>query len=166
MSSFTIHVKRLLPLLCTVVLFHVFSLSFVGAQQLQNPSPSQLTHDNFGEEALKKFVEVNQKVKKIEHASEDKMIEAIKAENLEVKKFNELLKAQQNNALKEVESSAEELAAFHAAVRQVQSIQQDMSVEITLYVEQEMGIELYRSIMYAYQHSPQLRDRINNIYHY
>lgn len=161
LSFFTIGVKCFfLMLLC------IFSLSFAGAQQLQEPSPSQPGPANFSEEDLKKFVEVNRKVKEIEHVSEDKMIEAIKAENLEVKKFNELLKAQQNNALKETDSPAEELAAFNEAVRQVQSIQQDMSVEITLYVEQELGLELYTSIMYAYQNSPKVRDRINSILHY
>lgn len=156
-SSFTLPLQFL-----TLVLFHVFFLSVAAAQQ----TPKSSNPTNFSEETLKTFVKVNHKVKEIEHASEDQMIEAVRAENMEVQKFNELLKAQQNNGLKTSDASTEELEAFQAASRHVQFIQQNMSEEITLYVEEEMGIDLYKSVLQAYQSSPQLRSKVNNIYNY
>ncbi len=141
----------------------VFNVIAANAQQIKS-NPSQ--QGSFPENMLKQFVKVNQDVKKIEHIYENKLIEAIKAENLEIARFNTLLKAQQNKELQTLEASTEELAAFHAAVPKVQAIQQAMSVEITKLVEQEIGIEQYKTIMHAYQRNNVVKQRVDSIFYY
>ena len=156
---FTVQVKHFL-----MIYFGLLAITEPTPASAQDTSPA--TQGVFSEKELKTFVEINKKVAEIEHTHEDKMIEAIKAEKLEVSRFNTLLQAQQNNDLENTEASVEELAAFHDASQKVQAIQQTMSIQITMYVERAMGVEKYKTIMHAYQQSPTVRDRINSILHY
>lgn len=158
---FTIQAKYFLTICFLFVLLVTIEQTPASAQDT-----TSATQGEFSEKELKTFIEINKKVAEIEHTHEDKMIEAIKAENLEVGRFNVLLQAQQNNDLESTEASVEELAAFHDVSQKVQAIQQTMSIQITMYVERAIGVEKYKAIMHAYQQSPGVRNRINSILHY
>ena len=153
---------RAIDFYATALIFSIFFLHAAYNPALAQGSASS-TSRKFSEMNLKKFVEINKKVSAIEHVRENEMIEAIKAENLEVGRFNSLLRAQQSSTLNNTEATAGELAAFQSASKRVQQIQQNMSVEITILVEREMGVENYKSIMYAYQQNPAVKEKIDSI---
>ncbi|MFN6943479.1 MAG: DUF4168 domain-containing protein [Cytophagaceae bacterium] len=142
-----------------IFLFMVFMLPMAAIAQV----PEKKKEVNYTEQELKKFVEVYRKATKIQEKNQDKMVEAIEAEKLDIDRFNTILTAQQQQKTDELEASEEELKAFNNAVQKVVKIQTKMQEEISDYIEENLGIKKYDQIVLAYQQDEKVRATIDGI---
>lgn len=136
----------------------LFISSFAFAQQ-----PQQEVREDFSDEELTSFVNAHEKVIEIQQESQEKMITAIEEEGLSVEKFNNLIESQQDPN-KEVDASAEELASFNNAAQQIMKERQETEAKVVSSIEDE-GIDIgtYQEIMVAYQQSPKVQGRVNEL---
>lgn len=125
--------------------------------------PQQEIKEDFKDKELESFVKANQKVNSIQAESETKMMKAIEEENLSVDRFNEILAAQQDPQ-KGNDATAEEMSAFNSAAQAIMQKRQEMEVKMSKTIEEE-GIDLdtYNMIMYAYQQSPKVQERVHQL---
>lgn len=141
----------------------LFISSFAFAQQPQQQQPQQEVREDFTDEELTSFVKAHEKVIEIQQKSQEKMIQAIEEEGLSVEKFNKLIESQQDPN-KEVDASAEELNSFNNAAQQIMQERQKTEVKVVSSIEDE-GIDIgtYQAIMVAYQQSPEVQGRVNEL---
>ena len=142
------------------VIFH-FSLSNdIIAQQQEG---QQQIREDYSEKELQTFVDANKEVAQIQNAAEQEMISAIEEHKLDVKVFNEILMAKQNpNA--EPEASEEQLTKFDQAIGDVMQIQQKTENKMQKAIQDAgMNVEEYQQIMMAYQQSPEVQQKVNEL---
>jgi competence protein ComGC len=152
----------LLIITCLSMVVMLLISSFVIAQQPQQ-QPQQEVREDFTDEELTSFVKAHEKVIEIQQKSQEKMINAIEKEGLSVEKFNELIESQQDPD-KEVDASAEELASFNNAAQQIMQERQKIEVGVVSSIEDEgLDIDTYQAIIVAYQQSPEVQGRINEL---
>lgn len=130
---------------------------------MQQGQPQQVDTD-FDRQELEEFVNVYIQSSEIQQGTEAEMIQAIEEEDLELNRFNEILTVQQNQqSAEEINASAEEMAAFNKAAEKIMKVQQETQAEIEQLIESEIGKEKYQQIAMAYQQSPEVQQRVNEI---
>lgn len=140
--------------------FGVFLSFGVTAQQ---QDPQQPVEKDYSEQELKTFIEANKEVAQIQNVAEQEMITAIEEHNLDVKVFNQILMAKQNPDA-EPEASQEQLDKFDKAIGDVMQIQQKTENKMQTAIQDAgMKVEEYQQIMMAYQQSPEMQQRINEM---
>lgn len=119
--------------------------------------------EDFKDKELESFVKANQKVNAIQAEGETKMMQAIDESDLTVDRFNEILAAQQDPQ-RNNDATAEEMSSFNNVAQEIIKERQEMEVKMTQTIEEE-GIDLdtYNMIMYAYQQSPEVQKRVNDL---
>jgi hypothetical protein len=139
-----------------------FNLSAQQTPDAQNPQTQQQTSNDFNDQELKQFANAAEKVIVIQQETEQKMVQVIEEENLEIDKFNSILKAQQSPDAEEVDASEEEMQAFNNATQKLIQIQNKVQDDMVQAIEAE-GLEpqKYQEIMLAYQSDPELKARID-----
>ena len=117
---------------------------------------------NFEEEELKQFASAAGKVVLIQQETEQKMIQAIENEDLEINKFNEILMAQQNQQTEDLEATPEDLQKFDKAAAQVIQIQTEVQEEMVEAIKEE-GLEpqKYEQILLAYQSDANVKAKVD-----
>ncbi len=147
--------------LLTLVMGTIFMLSTsqTVAQQI-NSKPVQ---ENFSEAELKSFVEANERVTKIQQETQQKMVQAIEDEGLTVDRFNEILQAQQDTE-KKTDASSEELVSFNSAAQviMIENKKTETKME-TAIQEQGLDLDTYHEIIVAYQQSPKVKSKIDDL---
>jgi hypothetical protein len=145
--------------------FILFISAGVMAQvPMQQGQQQQQVNTDFSEEELEGFVEVYVKASEIQQQNETVMMQAIEEEDLELQRFNEILTSrQQQQSAEEINASAEELAAFNKAAEKIMTVQQEAQTEINELIEEEIGAEKYQQIAMAYQQSPDVQQKINEM---
>lgn len=134
------------------------------AQQLPMQHQQQQLKTDFEQEELEEFVAVYLKATEIQQGNEAVMLQAIEEEELNPQRFNEILTAQQQQqSAGDIDATAEEMAAFNNAAEKIMEIQQEAQVEIQQLIESEMGGEKYQQIAMAYQQSPELQQKVNEL---
>lgn len=133
--------------------------AFITSSTAQQPR--QEVREDFSDEELDSFAEAYEEVIGIHKESEEEMKEAIEEENLSMERFNEILTAQQDPGT-DPGASAEEMAAFNNAAQKIISQRQETEKKVVAAIQDE-GIEIdtYRAIMLAYQHSPDVRKKLD-----
>lgn len=143
--------------------FLCFILGF-GAMAQQNPVPlqQQEVKTDFDDADLEKFANAAGKVVVIQQETEQKMIQAIENENLDINKFNEIMTAQQNQQTEELDASPEDLQKFDKAAAQLIKIQTDVQGEMIEAIQEE-GLEpqKYEQILLAYQSDQNIKAKID-----
>lgn len=134
------------------------------AQVPMQQGQQQQVNTDFSEEELEDFVEVYVKASEIQQQNETVMMQTIEEEDLELQRFNEILTSrQQQQPAEEINASAEELAAFNKAAEKIMTVQQEAQTEINQLIEEEIGAEKYQQIAMAYQQSPDVQQKINEM---
>lgn len=153
----------------TIVLSFAMALlftfgAFAQVPMQQGQQAQQLVQTDFDQQELEKFVNVYIKSSEIQQENESVMIQAIEEEDLEINRFNEILTVQQNQqSPEEINATAEEMAAFNNAAEKIMEVQQETQAEIQQLIESEIGGEKYQQIAMAYQQSPEVQERVNEI---
>jgi len=136
--------------------------TFAQVSPATSPQQSQEVQTNFEDEELKQFASAAGKVVVIQQETEQKMIQAIESEDLEINKFNEILMAQQNQQTDQLEATPEDLQKFDKAAAQVMQIQTEVQEEMVEAIKEE-GLEpqKYEQILLAYQSDANVKAKID-----
>ena len=139
----------------------LFISSFAVAQQL--PQQQQQVREDFSDDELKSFVKAHKKVVEIQEKSQQKMMRAIEKEGLTIEQFNQLIESQQDPD-KKVDATPEQLSSFNNAAQQVIKERQETQVQMVSSIEDEgIDINTYQEIMVAYQQSPKVQGKVNEL---
>lgn len=123
----------------------------------------QTVREDFSENELQSFVKVNEKILKIQEESEQKMIHAIEAEGMSLDRFTEILESQRNPE-RETNASEAELVSFNKAAQFIINESQKTQTQLIATLEEEgIDVNTYHDILYAYQQSPNVQDKIHKI---
>lgn len=162
-SIFKGSIGKTIPFTFVIALF--FSLgAFAQVPMQQDQQPQQQVEDNFSDEELEQFVNVYIQATEIQQENEAEMVQAIEEENLDINRFNEILMARQNQeSATEIDATAEEMASFNSAAEKIMEVQQEAQSQIEELIENEMGSQKYQQIVMAYQQSPEVQERVNQM---
>ncbi len=162
----THHKKAIFPFF-KFALATFFSISYgFGVMAQQNPASApqqnQQIETDFEDKELEQFASAAGKVVVIQQETEEKMIQAIEKEDLEITKFNEILMAQQNQQTDQLEATPEDLQKFDKAAAQVMKIQTEVQQEMVEAIQEE-GLEpqKYEQILLAYQSDANIKAKID-----
>ncbi len=150
------------------VIISVFAIAFcflagnVYAQMPQQPQQQEVRTD-FTDEELEKFVTAAQEVMAIQQQTSQQVHESIEEEGLTVQEFQQMFQAMQDPQT-EFEATAEEEQAFDNAMQKVSEIQQGAD-ERSMQAVEDAGLSYqeYEEIMTAYQQSPEVQQRVNEL---
>ncbi len=147
------------------VLALFFGFTAMAQQPMQGlPQQQQEVNTDFSEQELEQFVTVFKKANEIQQKNEEVMVQAIEEEDLELDRFNEILVArQQQQSAEDINASAEEMASFNQAAEKIMSVQQEAQAEIEQIIEGELGMQKYQEIVMAYQQSPEVQEKVNQM---
>ena len=136
----------------------VFAQGLPDAQQQQEE-----VREDFTDDELKLFLKANKSVAMVQQQAEQKMIQAIEEEEMDINRFNEIANAQQDpNA--DPGASEEEMATFTKAAEKVMEVQRETQSEVAAAVESEgMEFNEYQQIMMAYQSSPTVQEKLTKL---
>lgn len=134
------------------------------AQEMTSPTdPQTEMQEEFSDEEIKTFIDVNEKVVEVQKEGEQKMMEAIEGEDIAIDRFNEILMSRQDPS-QETDASPEELAAFSKAAEKVMEVQKDLEAKAIKTIEDEgMEMERYQQIMLAYQQNPKVQQQVQKL---
>ncbi|HEY9561997.1 MAG TPA: DUF4168 domain-containing protein [Anseongella sp.] len=120
--------------------------------------------DDFSDETLEKFVDINQKLAPHQQEGEVKMIKAIEDKGLKTERFGEIMTAQQLNDSTNAGASADEMQKVEAAAQDIRDIQMELQQRMTkVIVDEGMEIQEFQDIILAYQYSPKVQKKINTL---
>lgn len=152
--------------------FVVASMCFGPAAFSQEASASapattqQQAEQKFTDDELKSFIAANTKATELQQESREKVVAAIENESLTSDRFNELVKAHQENKLKEVAKSPEEISSFSKAAKAVVLIQPETKGKIEQAIKDEgLTVEKYETILQAYEKDEAVQEQIRRIVH-
>ena len=161
------HHKKAVSSFFKYALVALFSIAYgYGAMAQQSPAPTpqqnQQIETDFADEELEQFASAAGKVVVIQQETEEKMIQAIENEDLEISKFNEILMAQQNQQTDQLEATPEDLQKFDKAAAEVIKIQTEVQQEMVEAIQEE-GLEpqKYEQILLAYQSDANIKAKID-----
>lgn len=148
-----------------VILSAIITLfTFSAYAQFPQGQQEQEVKEDFNDTELKKFVQVYKQAFEIQQNNEIEILQTIEKEDIEVDKFNEILQAkQEQKPAEEINATSEELAAFDDAAQKIMVVQQRTQEEIINMIQEEIGQKKYEEIATAYQHSPKIQQRINEL---
>lgn len=146
------------------VLVLFFSAGVFAQTPMQQAQQQQPVETDFDKAELEEFVDVYVASTQIQQGQEKVMIQAIEEEDLDVKRFNEILSVQQNQqSPEEINATAEEMAAFNKAAEKIMAVQQETQAEVQQLIESKIGGQKYQQIAMAYQQSPEVQEKVNKI---
>jgi len=146
--------------------FMIFALlSNVYAQDAPIIQQDGQATNNFEDQDLQKFASAAEKVMMIQQETEQKMVQAIEGENLDIEKFNEILRAQQEEGT-ELTATEEEMQSFNSAAENIIKIQTEVQSDMMRVIQDE-GLEpqKYEEILMAYQTDPATKARVDALLH-
>lgn len=132
-------------------------------QSYQQQEIPETIREDFSQKELQSFVKANEKIMLIQQESEQKMLKAIEDEGMTVDRFTEILESQKNPE-KESNASEQELQSFNKVAQFIINESQKTQMQLMTTLEQEgMDVNTYQDILYAYQQSPNVQDKIHKI---
>lgn len=143
-------------------LFAVFSATLLMAQQ---PGQMNMSFEKpeISEEELSEFVEVMPEVNAIQMKFQQEMVSAVQENNMEVQRFNELARAQQNPNMT-VEANETEMQSFNAAMQAVQAIQENLNQQVQGAVsESELTMSRFQEIAMAVNSDQELQQKVQQM---
>lgn len=139
----------------------LFFASFTLLAQIPQ-SQQKAVKTDFEEEEIEKFVEVNSVVIAAQKEAQDEAMAIIDDNNLDFKRFNEIVAIQQGKS--EEEASPEELASFNTAAQAIMKNNQETQSEIIQILdENEVDQKTYQQMMIAYQQDENFRAKVDKI---
>ncbi len=119
--------------------------------------------EDFTDQELQQFIEANKVAIGVQQSAEQKMISAIEKEGLDIQTFNEILTSKQNSEA-ETQATPEDQGKFNTAVEEVVKIQEEMMTEMESAIQETgISVEQYEEILLAYQQSPVVQEKLNQM---
>lgn len=148
-----------------VAVLALCSVTFGSSTFAQTTPPAQQqVNADFSDAELKQFAEANTRLLEIQQATEKKMLAVLEEEKLSVEKFNEMAQAHHEQKLAEMEATPEEMAAFNKAAQRIMEMQPTMQQDVETAIQKDgMTLEQYEKIMLAYQQSPAVQEKVNQL---
>lgn len=159
MKNLNVRYERGKKLVFSVAFLLLFATAAVA--QVAQPQMQQPVRENFTDQELEQFVDVYVQVMEIQQENESRMLETIEEENLDLARFNEILQAQQQQQLKKINATPEELNAFSSAAQKIIAVQQEAQSKMEEVIAEDLGLKAYQQIVVAYQQNPKVQERVN-----
>lgn len=134
----------------------------VFAQPSVNSATTQQQQTDFSDNDLKQFASVYEKVQVMSQGIQQKMMEVIQEEGMDLQRFNEIQQAKMNPDM-EVETTEEEDAQLAKIESQLEKIQGDFEKQIEPEIKKEMSVDKYQKIIAALQQDQELQMRLQKI---
>ena len=155
--------RKFIYTICLLLMMAGVAVAQQTQPQPQNETQQQV-QQNFSDEELEKFADVYVQVVEIQQENEAEMIKAIEDENLDVNRFQEILQAQQQQqGATELNATAEEMASFNNAAQKIMTVQKEVEAEMKQVIEKDLGLDTYQQIVVAYQQSPEVQQKVNQL---
>lgn len=120
--------------------------------------------EDFSDETLEKFVDINMKLAPHQQKGEAEMVKAIEDQGMDAERFGEIMTARQMNDSTNAGASEQELQQVDAAAQEIMGIQQQLQQQMTkVIVDEGMQIEEFQDIVLAYQYSPKVQQKIDGM---
>lgn len=137
-----------------------------GAVQAQTLPQDQQTQPSasYSDADIAKFAKAAKVLEELQAAVETEMITAIENKGLDLDTFNKIAAAQQNpNAGSEV-ADAETMKSYNAVSEDLQKIQMEAQPKMVEAIEETgMDINEYQQMMLAYQQSPEMQAKVQEM---
>lgn len=141
-----------------------FALLFGFKASAQEMMPQQEVQEDFADEDIKKFVDINLQVMPIQEKYQGKMVETIEESGMSVQRFEELSMAQQSGDIRGASEDPEELAQYNQVGQEIMQIQSEMQNEVVGHISQsDLGPEKFQQIYMAYTQSEKVRAKIDKL---
>lgn len=112
---------------------------------------------------LAQFVEIMPSVNAIQMQYQQEMVTAVQDNEIEVQRFNELARAQQDPNLT-VEANEMEMKAFNSAMAAVQAIQQNLNQDVEAAIaESELSMSRFQEIAMAVNSDQSLQQKVQQM---
>ena len=144
-----------------VMLFMMMGSTAVFAQQL--PQQQQEQTAEVTDADLKKFVAALQGIQMVTQQAQQKMMQVVQKEGLEIPRFNEIHEATLNPDV-EVEATTEEKTAHKKIIGELETMQSGVQQQIEkLITDQGLSLEKYEQIAMRLQNDTELQQRIQQM---
>jgi hypothetical protein len=145
-----------------IAILSIYATVVFAQQQMPMPQQQQEVTTDFSDDEIDTFVEANLDVTKVQKDAEKKAMGIIKANDLELERFNEIVAIQQGQS--DEEASPEELEAFNAAAQEIMASNQKTQSEMIAALEKhDISQEKYQKIMMAYQQNEEFRKKVDTV---
>ncbi|WP_029034180.1 DUF4168 domain-containing protein [Salinimicrobium terrae] len=143
-----------------VMAFMMLGSTAVFAQQLPQQQQQQT---EISDAELTKFVKALQGIQVVTQQAQQKMMEMVQEEGMEIPRFNELHQATVNPEV-EVVATPEEKAAHKKIIGELEGMQAGVQEQLeNLITEQGLSLERYEQIAMRLQSDTQLQQRIQQM---
>lgn len=145
-----------------LLFFAALGSTAVYAQNTQLPQQQQ--EIKVDEAELTKFAYAFQQIRVLMAEAQQEMSEVIKEEGMEIQRFNEIHQAQMNPEA-EVEATAKEKEDYQDIIAELEKMQQGIQEKMEKAVtEKGLTPERYEQIATALQNSPELQERLKQVF--
>lgn len=144
----------------------LFMTSAIFAQGQQPPQMPELpTSSDVSDEEINLLVKTMFELEPIQIETQDKMAEAVEAEDISFERFQILIQAMQNPQMAdEVDVSDEEMSKLQALQPKLMEIQGEAQQEMVAAIEANgLTTQRYQSILMGAQQDPELRLRLEEL---
>jgi hypothetical protein len=123
------------------------------AQEQPNPDVS--------DKEVKQFVAARQQVQQVEMATQQEMVGEVNKEEMELNRFNEIMKAQQDPKAEVAPPTEEEMQKVQKIVKTFEDIQLKAQQKMQQSIEEQgLTVERYQQIMNAVQADNELMQKV------
>lgn len=151
-------IKKYLSLLCMVCLISITATAQPSQGKKQEPA-------SYSAETLVKFIEATKHVSRIQQEGEQKMVQMIEEEDLDVETFNKIAEMMMSpEQVQDDNISAEQMESFNSVLEKLQVFQVEMQREMESAITGTgMEVEEYQNIIEDYQSDPALQQQIQEM---
>jgi len=112
---------------------------------------------------LEKFASALGSIQMVNQKAQQEMMGAVQSADMNIERFNELSKAQQDPN-SDMDASPEEMESFNAASEKVQRVQQEAQAEMQENIESAgLTVERYQEIATVVQNDPELQQKLQEL---
>ncbi|HET6245936.1 MAG: DUF4168 domain-containing protein [Bacteroidetes bacterium] len=116
-------------------------------------------------ELLNKFIKATKKVSLIQQEGEQKMVQAIEQEDLDVDTFNKIAEMMINpESAEKIDVTPEQMDSFTKVLEKLQGLQFEIQQEMeAAIIDNGIAIEDYQKIVEEYHNNPSFQQQINEM---
>lgn len=151
-------------IISVLVMLLLLPSGIVLGQYNNNPQQQQQQKkSDISDKELKKFKKIQDNIQPIQKESQQKMINAVKENGLDVQSYNEINKQLRENE-ETSDIAAEKKKKFKQAKKDVTQVQQELQNKIQKEAKKEnMTMKRYEEIFMAVRQNPELQRRMKRV---
>lgn len=152
---------KLTRLFSSLLLVFIMGTASMMAQTPAMPQPQEKIEVSDAE--LTQFAQVFQKMRMVNQEAQQKMVEAVEAENFELQRFNEIHQAKMDPK-QEAEITEEEEKKYKLVVAELESMQPKFQKRMEDVIkESDLSMERYQQLAMALRADQELQQRLQAI---